>query len=225
MNPQLLVLTDLKKSFRTPENELLPILDIAHFQLAAGEQVALQGASGCGKTTLLHLIAGLTPADSGQIELAGQQLSSLSEVARDRMRATTLGYIFQTFNLLQGLSALENVELGMLFGGKRDPDYARQLLEAVELGQRMHYRPARLSVGQQQRVAVARALANRPRLVLADEPTANLDRKHALEAVELIQSTCRQNGAALLLVSHDAEVVGRFQRVEKLADLNRVLVS
>ncbi|MEW6283018.1 MAG: ABC transporter ATP-binding protein [Candidatus Eremiobacterota bacterium] len=219
----VLNVSDLKKGFLSPEGDRLEVIDLPALSLAEGEQVALQGSSGCGKTTLLHLIAGILSADSGRVEVAGTDLTRLSEAERDRVRARSIGYIFQTFNLLQGFSALENVELAMLFGSRPDRARARLLLEQVGLGHRLHYPPARLSVGQQQRVAVARAMANRPRLVLADEPTANLDPKHAGEALALIRSTCREVGAALLLVSHDPVVVESFERVEPLARLNRAV--
>ena len=137
------------------------------------------------------------------------------------LRAGTLGYIFQTFNLLQGYTALENVELGMLFGPGLDAARARALLERVGLKDRLHYKPRQLSVGQQQRVAVARALANRPKLVLADEPTGNLDHRHAGESLALIRETCKECGAALLLVSHAREVLGQFDKVEEFAKINR----
>jgi ABC-type lipoprotein export system ATPase subunit len=127
--------------------------------------------------------------------------------------------------LLQGYSALENVMLGMLFGPGIDRERARALLERVGLGHRLHYRPAQLSIGQQQRVAVARALANHPKLVLADEPTGNLDQRHAGEALALIREVCREQNAALLLVSHDPAVLSAFDRVEDLAQLNRAATA
>src|SRR5690606_31877740 len=132
------------------------------------------GTSGSGKTTFLNLIAGILRADSGRVLVDGEEMTGRSESARDALRARTLGYVFQTFNLLQGYTAVENVLLGMLFGKGADRAYAEHLLERVGLADRMAYRPSQLSVGQQQRVAVARALANRPKLVLADEPTGNL---------------------------------------------------
>ncbi|TAJ24403.1 MAG: ABC transporter ATP-binding protein [Planctomycetota bacterium] len=211
----------LRKSFRTPDGETQPILELDSFELAPGEQVALAGASGTGKTTLLHVIAGILTADAGAIELAGADLARLSESARDRHRALHLGYVFQTFLLLQGYSALENVLLAQLFGAGADDARARALLERVGLGPRMHYRPAQLSVGQQQRVAVARALAGKPSLVLADEPTGNLDPARAKEALALLCDTCREQGAALLVVSHDRDVLASFARVHDLAELNR----
>jgi putative ABC transport system ATP-binding protein len=131
-----------------------------------------------------------------------------------------MGYVFQTFNLLHGYSALENVELGMMFGPGVDTRYARELLDRVGLSHRLNYLPRQLSVGQQQRVAVARALANRPKLVLADEPTGNLDRRHATESLALMRAVCKEHDAALLLVSHDPHVLAQFERGEDLSVIN-----
>lgn len=217
----LLEIANLKKGFAAPDGSRTAIVDVPSFVLEAGAQVALAGASGSGKTTLLNLIAGILQADAGRIVLAGAELTALSESERDTMRANTLGYVFQTFNLMQGFTALENVELGMMFGPGADRAAATRWLERVGLKDRLHYKPRQLSVGQQQRVAVARALANRPKLVLADEPTGNLDRRHAREALNLIRETCREAGAALLLVSHDREILAAFDTVEDLARINR----
>lgn len=218
----MLTITGLKKSFTSPEGSSVLIVDVPQFTLAAGEQQALRGESGSGKTTFLHLIAGILAADQGTIDLAGTSLSGLAEPARDRVRADKIGYIFQTFNLLQGYTVLENVVLGMSFGPRgADRAKAKSLLERVGLGHRLDHYPRQLSTGQQQRVAVARALANHPALVLADEPTGNLDRKHGREALALIRDVCRENGAALLLVSHDEEVLAQFELKSDFAELNR----
>ena len=144
-----------------------------------------------------------------------------SEPRRDHYRANSLGYVFQTFNLLQGYTALENVWLGMMFSRRGDRTRARELLALLGLGDRMNHRPRQLSIGQQQRVALARALVNRPKLVLADEPTGNLDRETATDALSIIQETCTAAGAALVLVSHDRAVLSTFSRCESLADLSR----
>ncbi len=217
----LLEIKQLKKSFVSPDGERNMIVDVDEFYLAEKTQVALSGESGSGKTTFLHLIAGILKPDSGSIILAGREMSALREPERDRLRATSIGYIFQTFNLLQGYTCLENVLLGMSFGPGIDRAFAQLLLEKVGLGQRLKHYPRQLSTGQQQRVAVARALANRPKLVLADEPTGNLDHKNAGEALHLMREACRENGAALLLVSHDREVLGRFEQVHSLERINR----
>lgn len=221
----VLTVKDLRKSYSAPDGSKLPVIDLPHLELKEGEQLALQGSSGCGKTTLLHLIAGILKPDSGSVVVKGTDLAALGEAGRDRVRAEHLGYVFQTFNLLQGYSALENVLLGMLFGPGSDEAFARKMLERVGLTERAHYRPRQLSVGQQQRVAVARALANRPALVLADEPTGNLDARNAREALKLIRDVCRENNAALLLVSHDRDVLAQFENVKDLKELNRAATA
>ena len=217
----LLEISQLQKSFVTPEGGRQLVIDIPAFALEDRAQVALRGESGSGKTTFLHLIAGILKPDAGTIRLGGREMSALPEPARDRLRATSIGYIFQTFNLLQGYTCLENVLLGMSFGPGADRAFATELLQRVGLERRLKHFPRQLSTGQQQRVAVARALANRPKLVLADEPTGNLDSANAREALALIRDGCRENGAALLLVSHDREVLAKFENVAELGQLNR----
>jgi putative ABC transport system ATP-binding protein len=216
----LLEIDGLKKSYLSPDGERNTVVNIARFELNDGEQLALEGQSGSGKTTFLNLIAGILQADEGRISLAGRELTALPESKRDRVRAQNIGYVFQTFNLLQGYTALENVALGMMFGGAADYGRAQKLLERMGLSDRLDYRPRQLSVGQQQRVAVARALANQPKLVLADEPTGNLDHRNAADALKLIREACTENGAALLLVSHDREVLKGFEKVKNLAEIN-----
>ena len=218
----LLTVTNLEKAYASPEGSQSRIINVPHFEMDAGKQIALRGSSGAGKTTFLNLIAGILQADSGHIVVAGEEMTALSESERDRLRAHYIGYIFQTFNLLAGYTALENVMLGMMFGAGIGTNFAQHLLERVGLGDRMQYRPSQLSVGQQQRVAVARAVANRPRLVLADEPTGNLDYHHSNEAVTLIREICRENNAALLIVSHDSEILGQFEEAKDFAQVNRV---
>jgi putative ABC transport system ATP-binding protein len=219
----LLSISSLRKSFAAPDGGRKVIVDVPEFSLSAGQQLALRGESGSGKTTFLHLIAGILTADAGTIHIGGSDMTSLGEPARDRVRAENVGYIFQTFNLLQGYTCLENVVLGMAFGPGADRARAIAMLERVGLGHRLNHRPRQLSTGQQQRVAVARALANHPKLVLADEPTGNLDLKNGREALALIRETCRENGAALLLVSHDPEVLGAFDEVRDFAVINRAM--
>jgi ABC-type lipoprotein export system ATPase subunit len=222
----MLAISGLKKSFVAPDGTLATVVDIDSFALPAGRQVALRGESGSGKTTFLHLLAGIHQADAGSIRLDGIDMAALSESRRDRLRAEKLGYIFQTFNLLQGCTVLENVLLGMAFGpGGADRGRAQALLERVGLADRAAHLPRQLSTGQQQRVAVARAMAHRPRLVLADEPTGNLDRRRAREALALIRETCREQEAALLLVSHDEEVLAQFEEVHDFLALNRPAVT
>jgi putative ABC transport system ATP-binding protein len=216
----LLEIRDLKKSFRSPDGTANAVVNVPTFDVAAGEQVALSGPSGTGKTTFLNLIAGILGADSGTVKIGGAEMTSLSEAGRDRLRAQSVGYIFQTFNLLQGFTCLENVLLGMSFGPGADRDRAGMLLKRVGLGDRLDYYPRQLSTGQQQRVAVARAVANRPKLVLADEPTGNLDPTNAANALALIREICSEGNSALILVSHDPGVLGSFPKTESLAVLN-----
>jgi putative ABC transport system ATP-binding protein len=216
-----LVLKDVRKSYREPDGAALPILNIGEFALQSGEQLALLGPSGGGKTTLLNVIAGITIPDAGSVTIDGIDITRLHEVGRDRFRAQKIGFVFQTFNLLSAFTALENVLLGMSFSGKAvDRRRAEDLLGKVGLTNRLHHRPARMSVGEQQRVAVARALANRPSLLLADEPTANVDVKNQQTILDLVCDGCRENNVSLLMVTHSLEVAGRFSRVEKLGDFN-----
>jgi ABC-type lipoprotein export system ATPase subunit len=220
----MLSVTQLTKSFVSPEGTRVQIVNVPSFALAAGEQLALRGESGSGKTTFLNLVAGILAADGGTVTIDGTEMTALSEPQRDRLRAEKLGYIFQTFNLLQGYTVLENVVLGMSFGPRgADRAHAREVLERVGLGHRLDHFPRQLSTGQQQRVAVARALANRPKLVLADEPTGNLDRRHAREALALIREVCREQGAALLFVSHDEEGLAQFETRHDFATVNQAL--
>jgi ABC-type lipoprotein export system ATPase subunit len=220
----MLQVQDLKKSFPLPTGGSVPILDIPSFRLEPGEQVALVGKSGGGKTTFLHIIAGITRADSGQVTVDNIDLTRLSEAGCDRVRAARIGYVFQTFNLLPAFSALENVLLGMTFAKSRyDRRRAIRLLEQVDLADRLHYKPRALSVGQQQRVAVARALANRPKLLLADEPTANVDAGTQQRIIDLLREVCDAEKVAMLLVTHAADIASQFPRLERLEQINRLL--
>lgn len=222
----MLLLENVRKAYREPNGEPLPILDVPRLELAAGEQVVVRGRSGCGKTTLLNSIAGLTTIDAGTIRIDGVDITQLPEAGRDRFRARKLGFVFQTFNLLSGFTALENVLLGMTFTGQRtDRPRAVELLQQVGLGHRLSHKPAALSVGEQQRVAVARALANRPVLLLADEPTANVDAAHQQQIVDLLRDVCHSENVAMLLVTHAPEVSDQFERVEQLEQLNRVVTA
>ncbi len=225
-----LILSNLKKIYVGPDGSSVPVIDVREFRLGDGEQVAMIGTSGSGKTTLLHMIAGILTPDSGSILFgdgsasptsSGIDLTRLSESQRDEFRGRYIGYVFQTHHLLAGFTALENVLLGMTFTGrKHDRAWAEQLLVEVGLSERLHYKPAKLSVGQQQRVAVARALANRPRLVLADEPTGALDSANAQQVLDLIRKLCTEVKASLLLVSHDLDIARQLPRVLTLSEIN-----
>ena len=220
----MLNIEGLQKGFALPDRTRLTVLDVPEFRIDAGEQVVLIGESGGGKTTLLHCVAGLMAPDSGAIQIDGIDVGGLSEAGRDRVRAAKIGYVFQTFNLLTGFTALENVRLGMTFAsGRHDRQRAIELLGRVGLGDRMHHKPSALSVGQQQRVAVARALANRPRLLLADEPTANIDPANQQKIVDLLRDCCNEEGIAMLLVTHSMQVAEQFDRLERLEEMNRAI--
>jgi len=222
----MLLVENVKKSYREPDGSTLAILDIPRLAVDAGEQLVIRGRSGGGKTTFLNAIAGLASVDAGRIVLDGTDITRIPEVGRDRFRARHIGFVFQTFNLLAGFTAFENVLLGMTFTGQpRDSKRAINLLGRVELGHRLSHKPAALSVGEQQRVAVARALVNRPMLLLADEPTANIDPAHQQQVIDLLREVCRDENVAMLLVTHADEVSNQFERVEHLEELNRVVAE
>ena len=220
----MLQLNNLIKNFRLPNGESLPVLNIPQFSLNAGEQCALIGRSGCGKTTLLNVIAGITKPDDGEVLVDSVNLARLPEAGRDRLRADKMGFVYQTFNLLPAFTALENVLLAMTFAtGQSDSQRATNLLSEMGLSHRLHHKPGRLSVGEQQRVAVARALANSPKLVLADEPTANVDPKNQQQIVDLIRNTCESQNISLLLVTHASGVAEQFSRCESLEEFNQAV--
>jgi putative ABC transport system ATP-binding protein len=206
-------------------------LAVSGFEVPAGSEVLLTGGSGTGKSTLLQLIAGLLDPAAGSVRIAGTDIHQLHGAARDRFRGRSIGMIFQTFQLALGFTARENVLLGLLFGApdarvtpKGHAARAEELL--VHLGiERVDAKVETLSVGQQQRVAVARALACKPPLVLADEPTASLDPPNAAKAIALIRSTCREEGASLVCVSHDPSLIPLFDRHVDLASIVRPLMA
>lgn len=220
-----LEVSNLCKRFASPEGGEASVVDVESFSLKAGALCAMRGESGSGKTTFLHLLAGILRPDEGSIILDGTEVSHLGESDRDHLRATAIGYVFQSFNLLQGFTCLENVMLSMAFGNKMDEARAKELLGRVGLSHRLGHYPGQLSIGQQQRVALARALANSPKLVLADEPTGNLDPANARRALDLLRELCNDANAALLLVSHDENVVGGFDERLDWSDLNRAFAE
>ena len=195
-----------------------PVLQsIAGWQVEAGEQVLLRGLSGSGKTTLLNILAGLLTPTSGEVWLNQQPLYALKEAARDLFRSRHVGYVLQAHHLLPQLTALENITMPMIFAANdlsnRHARQATALLEALGLAEFARHRPAQLSMGQRLRVAIARALANRPSLLLADEPTAALDPATGASTMALLQQTCRQHNAALIVASHDPTLTDQFDRV------------
>jgi len=220
----MLDIKNLTKSYTEPDGSDLPILDIPQWHVGAGEQCVVVGRSGCGKTTMLHVIAGILKPTSGHVLIDGWDTPLMSESERDQFRAKSIGYVFQTFNLLPAFTALENVMLGMVFAeGRSDAKRAKTLLDRVGLSHRSHHKPGQLSVGEQQRVSVARALANKPRIVLADEPTANIDAGNQQQVIDVIRESCQAEDIALILVTHAPEVANQFDRIDRLEDVNLVL--
>ena len=206
----------LGKQVSSPEGPLI-ILDQIHFSIARGESVAVIGASGSGKSTLLGLLAGLDTPTAGRVWLAGVDLGSLDEDGRALLRAQRVGFVFQSFQLLTGLTALENVMLPLELAGQSDAArQALELLERVGLQARARHYPGQLSGGEQQRVAIARAFAGNPDLLFADEPTGNLDQNTGHRIIELLFALNREQGATLILVTHDPELAAYCDRVLEL---------
>jgi putative ABC transport system ATP-binding protein len=210
--PAMLEARALGKSARLPGSELT-ILDDVSFRIEAGEAVAVVGASGSGKSTLLALLAGLDVASRGDVLLAGQALSKLDEDGRARLRAARVGFVFQSFQLLPSLSALENVMLPLELAGRDAPEApARRILERVGLGERLNHYPRQLSGGEQQRVALARAFVTGPDLLFADEPTGNLDTVTGIAIADLLFELNATSGTTLVLVTHDERLASRCSR-------------
>ena len=216
----VLKIEQLKKSYITPSGKKLPVIDVHTFSLDEGEFYGMYGESGSGKTTFLHLIAGIISPDSGLIELQGRDVGKMSISERDALRASQIGYVFQSFNLLQGFTCLENLEIATSFSGNLNTDIAVELLGRVGLKERMSYYPHQLSVGQQQRVALARAMVNHPKLILADEPTGNLDPDNAEIAMELLRDLCEEINITLLVVSHDSKIIDNFNQKLSWEEIN-----
>ena len=207
----------LGKRVRLPDHELT-ILDDVSFTIAAGEAVAVVGASGSGKSTLLSLLAGLDTPSAGVVRLDGVALSQLDEDGRARVRGAKVGFVFQSFQLLPALTALENVMLPLELRGDRDAQApARRILERVGLGERLDHYPRQLSGGEQQRVALARAFVTEPDLLFADEPTGNLDTETGRAVMDLLFDLNRQHGTTLVLVTHDERLAARCGRILRLA--------
>jgi putative ABC transport system ATP-binding protein len=215
----MLEVRNLHKSYPGPDGSRADVVRIAEFSLALGEERALRGESGCGKTTFLNLVAGILAADSGNIRIDGSDMAALPEPARDRLRAAKIGYIFQTFNLLQGYTVIENVVLGMSFSpGGADYGRARELLTRVGLGHRLEHFPRQLSTGQQQRVAVARALAGSPSVLLADEPTGNLDTENSEAVLQMLHASSRELNQTVLMITHNPEAAQIADRILHMRD-------
>ena len=214
----MLAVRNLTKEYRSGGGALAVLRNVS-FDIAAGETVAIVGPSGSGKTTLLGLLAGLDTPTQGAVLLDGLDLATLDEDARARLRGDRVGFVFQSFQLVPTLTALENVQVPLELRGIRDSDArARDLLERVGLGSRTHHFPTQLSGGEQQRVAIARAFVNRPRVLSADEPTGNLDGATGEKIVGLLEQLNREDGTTIVLVTHDQQLARRLGRSIRLAD-------
>jgi len=214
--PKILKISGLKKSF-TSGSRQLTVLDDISFEVEQGQTFAIVGPSGSGKTTLLGLCAGLDQPDSGTVELCGQNINALNEDERAGLRNREVGFIFQNFQLLPTLTALENVSVPIEIQGAKDAGQrAAQLLEQVGLQDRMHHYPSQLSGGEQQRVAMARAFSNNPSILFADEPTGNLDDVSGEKVIQLLFELNKNSGTTLVIISHDLDLAARTQQILRL---------
>jgi putative ABC transport system ATP-binding protein len=214
----MLSAANLTKEYQSGDHRLTVLRDVT-FTIEQGDFVAIVGPSGSGKTTLLGLLAGLDTPSRGTVALDGTDITALDEDARARLRGEKVGFVFQSFQLIPTLTALENVQVPLeLRGEAHASDRARDVLQRVGLGDRLDHYPTQLSGGEQQRVAIARAFANRPRILFADEPTGNLDSDTGGRIVELLESLNRESGSTVVLVTHDLGLARRARRIIRLSD-------
>ncbi|MGJ8592953.1 MAG: ABC transporter ATP-binding protein [Aquaticitalea sp.] len=213
---KILKITGLEKTYTSGNKQLTVLHDIS-FEVEKGQTFSIVGPSGSGKTTLLGLCAGLDSPNAGKVELCGQDLNTLNEDQRAQLRNREVGFIFQNFQLLPTLTALENVSVPLeLQGNKQATAKSLTLLEKVGLGDRVHHYPSQLSGGEQQRVALARAFANEPSILFADEPTGNLDEDTGEKVIQLLFDLNKENGTTLVIISHDLELANRTQQILRL---------
>jgi len=214
--PKILKITGLEKTYTSGNKQLTVLHDIS-FEVEQGQTFSIVGPSGSGKTTLLGLCAGLDQPNAGRVELCGQDLNDLNEDQRAQLRNKEVGFIFQNFQLLPTLTALENVSVPLELQGNKDAvKKSKVLLEKVGLGDRMHHYPSQLSGGEQQRVALARAFANAPSILFADEPTGNLDDDTGEKVIQLLFDLNKENGTTLVIITHDLELANRTQQILRL---------
>jgi putative ABC transport system ATP-binding protein len=215
-NSKALIARGIGKTVKSGDRDLVILRDI-DLAVTSGEALAIVGASGSGKSTLLAILAGLDTPSAGKVELEGADLFALDEDARAELRGRAVGFVFQSFQLLPALSALENVMLPLELAGRRDAEaQAREVLERVGLAERLHHAPKHLSGGEQQRVALARAFVARPKLLLADEPTGSLDAQAGREVIALLFDLNRAAGTTLVMVTHDESLASRCDRTVRL---------
>jgi len=213
---KILSIQNLKKSYNSGSKELT-VLENISFDIEEKETFAIVGPSGSGKTTLLGLCAGLDKPDSGEIELCGTLINDLNEDKRALLRNQKVGFVFQNFQLISTLTALENVAVPLeLRGDKNAVNIGKDLLQKVGLGDRFDHYPSQLSGGEQQRVALARAFSNKPAILFADEPTGNLDEETGKKVIELLMALNKESGTTLVIVTHDMELAKKTQRILKL---------
>lgn len=220
MNEIILRAKEIKKSFKSPNGETIDVLRGANLEIARGQSISLRGESGAGKTTFLNVIAGLESPTSGEIYWDGQRVDNLSNSKQARLRAGFMGFVFQNYCLVPELNALENVELAARIAGKFDASArkrAKELLDSVGLPGRLRHLPSQMSGGEKQRVAIARAVMNNPRVILADEPTGNLDEATGLEVMDIFLTLCSSYSTSLLLITHNPEFAARTSAQVKLA--------
>ena len=220
MNEIILRAKEIKKSFKSPNGGTIDVLRGANLEIARGQSISLRGESGAGKTTFLNVIAGLESPTSGEIYWDGQRVDNLSNSKQARLRAGFMGFVFQNYCLVPELNALENVELAARIAGKFDASArkrAKELLDSVGLSGRLRHLPSQMSGGEKQRVAIARAVMNNPRVILADEPTGNLDEATGLEVMDIFLTLCSSYSTSLLLITHNPEFAARTSAQVKLA--------
>ncbi|MEZ4621100.1 MAG: ABC transporter ATP-binding protein [Caldilineaceae bacterium] len=220
MEQPMIAAHELHKRFRTGKIEVHALRGV-DLTVAHGEMVAIMGPSGCGKTTLLNCISGLDDFDAGEVTIDGANLRTMNDRTRTTYRAQHMGFVFQTFNLLPVITAVENVELPLLVGGVRPAEARRRALAALDqvgLRERGHHRPAELSGGQRQRVTIARALVNNPAIVWADEPTGNLDSNAATDILQLMRQLNQEQGQTLVIVTHDPQIGAQCDRIVRMQD-------
>jgi putative ABC transport system ATP-binding protein len=214
------MVTNLAKDYKTPDNGTLRVLEIEKLIIEDGKMLGISGVSGSGKTTLLHILTGLLLPTTGDVLINDVYINRLTEGKRDVFRANNIGYIFQSFNLIPYLSARENIALALWIGRKmKNPERGKrcdELLEQIGLFKRAKHLPGELSGGEQQRVCIARAVANNPLIIVADEPTANLDSQTKFQVIDLIKTMCVQNKTTLILSSHDREITRDLDEILSL---------